>query len=177
MIPHVTQFDEADTTDLEAFRKEQNMLAEKQKLDVKITPLVFILKAAAKALEAHPRFCSALSEDGSKLIMKKYIHIGVAVDTPGGLVVPVVRDVNKKGIYELSRDLTSFTPIVNAPEVAILGVSKSEMKPKWNGKEFAPRLMLPLALSYDHRVIDGADGARFITTMNGVLSDIRRLVL
>ena len=209
MIPHVTQFDEADTTDLEAFRKEQNILAEKQKLDVKITPLVFILKAAAKALEAHPRFCSALSEDGSKLIMKKYIHIGVAVDTPGGLVVPVVRDVNKKGIYELSRDLaeiskkaragkltaadmqggcftisslggiggTSFTPIVNAPEVAILGVSKSEMKPKWNGKEFVPRLMLPLALSYDHRVIDGADGARFITTLSGVLSDIRRLVL
>ncbi|WP_421206874.1 pyruvate dehydrogenase complex dihydrolipoyllysine-residue acetyltransferase [Aeromonas enteropelogenes] len=209
MIPHVTQFDEADTTELEAFRKEQNVLAEKQKLDVKITPLVFILKAAAKALEAHPRFCSSLSEDGSKLIMKKYIHIGVAVDTPNGLVVPVVRDVNKKGIIELSRDLaeiskkaragkltaadmqggcftisslggiggTSFTPIVNAPEVAILGVSKSEMKPKWNGKEFAPRLMLPLALSYDHRVIDGADGARFITTMNGVLSDIRRLVL
>ncbi|MFM5336802.1 pyruvate dehydrogenase complex dihydrolipoyllysine-residue acetyltransferase [Aeromonas enteropelogenes] len=209
MIPHVTQFDEADTTELEAFRKEQNVLAEKQKLDVKITPLVFILKAAAKALEAHPRFCSSLSEDGSKLIMKKYIHIGVAVDTPNGLVVPVVRDVNKKGIIELSRDLaeiskkaragkltasdmqggcftisslggiggTSFTPIVNAPEVAILGVSKSEMKPKWNGKEFVPRLMLPLALSYDHRVIDGADGARFITTMNGVLSDIRRLVL
>ncbi|RQM56964.1 pyruvate dehydrogenase complex dihydrolipoyllysine-residue acetyltransferase [Aeromonas caviae] len=209
MIPHVTQFDEADTTDLEAFRKEQNILAEKQKLDVKITPLVFILKAAAKALEAHPRFCSALSEDGSKLIMKKYIHIGVAVDTPNGLGVPVGRDVNKKGIHELSRDLaeiskkaragkltaadmqggcftisslggiggTSFTPIVNAPEVAILGVSKSEMKPKWNGKEFVPRLMLPLALSYDHRVIDGADGARFITTLSGVLSDIRRLVL
>ncbi|MGL6377579.1 pyruvate dehydrogenase complex dihydrolipoyllysine-residue acetyltransferase [Aeromonas hydrophila] len=209
MIPHVTQFDEADTTELEAFRKEQNAMLEKQKADVKITPLVFILKAAAKALEAHPRFCSSLSEDGSKLIMKKYIHIGVAVDTPNGLVVPVVRDVNKKGIMELSRDLaeiskkaragkltaadmqggcftisslggiggTSFTPIVNAPEVAILGVSKSEMKPKWNGKEFAPRLMLPLALSYDHRVIDGADGACFITTMNGVLSDIRRLVL
>ncbi|MFM1664198.1 pyruvate dehydrogenase complex dihydrolipoyllysine-residue acetyltransferase [Aeromonas salmonicida] len=209
MIPHVTQFDEADTTELEAFRKEQNAMLEKQKSDVKITPLVFILKAAAKALEAHPRFCSALSEDGSKLIMKKYIHIGVAVDTPGGLVVPVVRDVNKKGIYELSRDLaeiskkaragkltaadmqggcftisslggiggTSFTPIVNAPEVAILGVSKSEMKPKWNGKEFVPRLMLPLALSYDHRVIDGADGARFVTTLSGVLSDIRRLVL
>ncbi|MER0500256.1 pyruvate dehydrogenase complex dihydrolipoyllysine-residue acetyltransferase [Aeromonas hydrophila] len=209
MIPHVTQFDEADTTELEAFRKEQNAMLEKQKADVKITPLVFILKAAAKALEAHPRFCSSLSEDGSKLIMKKYIHIGVAVDTPNGLVVPVVRDVSKKGIMELSRDLaeiskkaragkltaadmqggcftisslggiggTSFTPIVNAPEVAILGVSKSEMKPKWNGKEFAPRLMLPLALSYDHRVIDGADGARFITTMNGVLSDIRRLVL
>ena len=209
MIPHVTQFDEADTTELEAFRKEQNLMLEKQKSDVKITPLVFILKAAAKALEAHPRFCSSLSEDGSRIIMKKYINIGVAVDTPNGLVVPVVRDVNKKGIMELSRDLaeiskkaragkltaadmqggcftisslggiggTSFTPIVNAPEVAILGVSKSEMKPKWNGKEFAPRLMLPLALSYDHRVIDGADGARFVTTMNGVLSDIRRLVL
>ncbi len=209
MIPHVTQFDEADTTELEAFRKEQNLMLEKQKSDVKITPLVFILKAAAKALEAHPRFCSSLSEDGSRIIMKKYINIGVAVDTPNGLVVPVVRDVNKKGIMELSRDLaeiskkaragkltaadmqggcftisslggiggTSFTPIVNAPEVAILGVSKSEMKPKWNGKEFTPRLMLPLALSYDHRVIDGADGARFITTMNGVLSDIRRLVL
>ncbi|MGL5091183.1 MAG: pyruvate dehydrogenase complex dihydrolipoyllysine-residue acetyltransferase [Aeromonas sobria] len=209
MIPHVTQFDEADTTELEAFRKEQNLMLEKQKSDVKITPLVFILKAAAKALEAHPRFCSSLSEDGSRIIMKKYINIGVAVDTPNGLVVPVVRDVNKKGIMELSRDLaeiskkaragkltaadmqggcftisslggiggTSFTPIVNAPEVAILGVSKSEMKPKWNGKEFVPRLMLPLALSYDHRVIDGADGARFVTTMNGVLSDIRRLVL
>ena len=209
MIPHVTQFDEADTTELEAFRKEQNLMLEKQKSDVKITPLVFILKAAAKALEAHPRFCSSLSEDGSRIIMKKYINIGVAVDTPNGLVVPVVRDVNKKGIMELSRDLaeiskkaragkltaadmqggcftisslggiggTSFTPIVNAPEVAILGVSKSEMKPKWNGKEFTPRLMLPLALSYDHRVIDGADGARFVTTMNGVLSDIRRLVL
>lgn len=155
------------------------------------------------------RVIREFAASGSKLIMKKYIHIGVAVDTPGGLVVPVVRDVNKKGIHELSRDLaeiskkaragkltaadmqggcftisslggiggTSFTPIVNAPEVAILGVSKSEMKPKWNGKEFVPRLMLPLALSYDHRVIDGADGARFITTLSGVLSDIRRLVL
>ncbi|MGL5304162.1 MAG: 2-oxo acid dehydrogenase subunit E2, partial [Aeromonas sp.] len=209
MIPHVTQFDEADTTELEAFRKEQNILADKQKLGVKITPLVFILKAAAKALEAHPRFCSSLSEDGSRIILKKYIHIGVAVDTPAGLVVPVVRDVNKKGIIELSRELaeisskaragkltaadmqggcftisslggiggTGFTPIVNAPEVAILGVSKSDIKPKWNGKEFAPRLMLPLALSYDHRVIDGAAGARFITTLNDVLTDIRRLVL
>jgi pyruvate dehydrogenase E2 component (dihydrolipoamide acetyltransferase) len=209
MIPHVTQFDEADIGELEAFRKEQNVVAEKQQLGFKITPLVFILKAAAKALEAHPRFCSSLSEDGSTLIMKKYIHIGVAVDTPNGLVVPVVRDVNKKGIYELSKDLaeiskkarsgkltgadmqggcftisslggiggTQFTPIVNAPEVAILGVSKSDMKPKWNGKEFVPQLTLPLALSYDHRVIDGADGARFITTLTGVLSDIRRLVL
>ncbi len=209
MIPHVTQFDETDITDLEAFRKEQNVIADKQQLGFKITPLVFILKAAAKALEAHPRFCSSLSEDGTTLIMKKYIHIGVAVDTPNGLVVPVVRDVNKKGIYELSQDLaeiskkaragkltssdmqggcftisslggiggTSFTPIVNAPEVAILGVSKSDFKPKWNGKEFEARLTLPLALSYDHRVIDGADGARFITTLSGALADIRRLVL
>lgn len=209
MIPHVTQFDEADITELEAFRKQQNSDAEKQKLNVKITPLVFIAKAAAKALEAYPRFNSSLSEDGQMLTLKKYINIGVAVDTPNGLVVPVLRDVNKKGIIELSRELseisqkarsgkltssdmqggcftisslggiggTSFTPIVNAPEVAILGVSRSSMKPVWNGKEFAPRLMLPLALSYDHRVIDGADGARFITYINQVLSDIRRLVM
>ncbi|TDQ57166.1 pyruvate dehydrogenase E2 component (dihydrolipoamide acetyltransferase) [Mesocricetibacter intestinalis] len=209
MIPHVTQWDKADITNLEAFRKEQNQLAEKQKLDVKITPLVFIMKAAAKALEAYPRFNSSLSEDGQRLTLKKYVNIGVAVDTPNGLVVPVFRDVNKKGIIELSRELaeiskkaragkltasdmqggcftisslggiggTHFTPIVNAPEVAILGVSKSEMTPVWNGKEFTPRLMLPLSLSYDHRVIDGADGARFITFINGVLSDLRRLVM
>jgi pyruvate dehydrogenase E2 component (dihydrolipoamide acetyltransferase) len=174
-----------------------------------LTPLVFILKAAAKALEAHPRLNSSLSADGSKLIMKKYIHIGVAVDTPNGLVVPVIRDVNKKSILELTQDLaeiskkaragkltgadmqggcftisslgglgcTQFAPIVNAPEVAILGVSKSDIKPKWNGKEFEPHLMLPVSLSFDHRVIDGADGARFITTLTGLLSDIRRLVL
>ncbi|MFQ1015901.1 pyruvate dehydrogenase complex dihydrolipoyllysine-residue acetyltransferase [Avibacterium paragallinarum] len=209
MIPHVTQWDKADITDLEQFRKEQNVLAEKQKLDVKITPLVFIMKAIAKALEAYPRFNSSLSEDAQSLILKKYINIGVAVDTPNGLVVPVFKDVNKKGIIELSRELaeiskkaragkltasdmqggcftisslggiggTQFTPIVNAPEVAILGVSKSEMTPVWNGKEFTPRLMLPLSLSYDHRVIDGADGARFITFINSVLSDLRRLVM
>ncbi|KGQ69813.1 pyruvate dehydrogenase [Chelonobacter oris] len=209
MIPHVTQWDKADITDLEAFRKEQNVLAEKQKLDVKITPLVFIMKAAAKALEAYPRFNSSISEDAQRLTLKKYINIGVAVDTPNGLVVPVFRDVNKKGIIELSRELaeiskkaragkltasdmqggcftisslggiggTHFTPIVNAPEVAILGVSKSETTPVWNGKDFTPRLMLPLSLSYDHRVIDGADGARFITFINGVLSDLRRLVM
>ncbi|MCW9698040.1 MULTISPECIES: pyruvate dehydrogenase complex dihydrolipoyllysine-residue acetyltransferase [unclassified Avibacterium] len=209
MIPHVTQWDKADITDLEQFRKEQNVLAEKQKLDVKITPLVFIMKAVAKALEAYPRFNSSLSEDAQSLILKKYVNIGVAVDTPNGLVVPVFKDVNKKGIIELSRELaeiskkaragkltasdmqggcftisslggiggTQFTPIVNAPEVAILGVSKSEMTPVWNGKEFTPRLMLPLSLSYDHRVIDGADGARFITFINGVLSDLRRLVM
>lgn len=209
MIPHVTQWDKADITDLEQFRKEQNALLEKTKQDVKVTPLVFIMKAAAKALEAYPRFNSSLSEDGQRLTLKKYVNIGVAVDTPNGLVVPVFKDVNKKGIIELSRELaevskkaragkltasdmqggcftisslggiggTHFTPIVNAPEVAILGVSKSEMTPVWNGKDFTPRLMLPLSLSYDHRVIDGADGARFITYINGVLSDLRRLVM
>ncbi|AHF74308.1 Dihydrolipoamide acetyltransferase component of pyruvate dehydrogenase complex [Candidatus Sodalis pierantonius str. SOPE] len=209
MIPHVTQFDEADITEVEAFRKQQNAEAEKKKLDVKITPLVFIMKAVAKGLEELPRFNSSLSEDAQKLTLKKYINIGVAVDTPNGLVVPVFRDVNKKGIVELSRELaeiskkaragkltasdmqggcftisslggiggTAFTPIVNAPEVAILGVSKLSMKPVWNGKEFAPRLMLSLSLSYDHRVIDGADGARFISFINNVMSDIRRLVM
>jgi len=208
-IPHVTHFDEADITGLEVFRKEQNAIADKQKLGLKISPLVFIMKAAAKALAAHPTFNSSLSSDGESLIMKKYIHIGIAVDTPTGLVVPVVRDVDKKGIYDLSRELgeiskkardgklkatdmqggcftisslggiggTAFTPIVNAPEVAILGVSKSEIKPKWNGKEFEPKLMVPLSTSYDHRVIDGAEAARFSATMAGVLSDIRRLVL
>ncbi len=208
-IPHVTQFDEADITNVEAFRKEQNVMCEKQKLGFKITPLVFILKAAADALRAFPVFSSSLSEDGESLIMKKFIHIGVAVDTPNGLVVPVVRDVNKKGIHELSRELleisikardgklkaadmqggcftisslggiggTAFTPIVNAPEVAILGVSKSEMKPKWNGKDFEPKLMLPLSMSYDHRVIDGALAARFTAHLAGVMSDIRKLIL
>jgi len=208
-IPHVTQFDEADITNVEAFRKEQNVVCEKQKLGFKITPLVFILKAAADALRAYPTFNSSLSEDGESLILKKYIHIGVAVDTPNGLVVPVVRDVDKKGIHELSRELleisvkaregklkaadmqggcftisslggiggTAFTPIVNAPEVAILGVSKSEMKPKWNGKDFEPKLMLPLSMSYDHRVIDGALAARFTVHLAGVMSDIRKLVL
>ncbi|MGB1298129.1 MAG: 2-oxo acid dehydrogenase subunit E2, partial [Psychrobium sp.] len=208
-IPHVTHFDEADITELEVFRKEQNAIAEKQKLGLKISPLVFIMKAAAKALAAHPTFNSSLSADGESLVLKKYIHIGIAVDTPNGLVVPVVRDVDQKGIHELSRELgeiskkardgklkaadmqggcftisslggiggTAFTPIVNAPEVAILGVSKSEMKPKWNGKEFLPKLMVPLSTSYDHRVIDGAEAARFSATLAGVLSDIRRLVL
>lgn len=208
-IPHVTHFDEADITELEVFRKEQNAIAEKQKLGLKISPLVFIMKAAAKALAAHPTFNSSLSADGESLVLKKYIHIGIAVDTPNGLVVPVVRDVDKKGIHDLSRELgeiskkardgklkasdmqggcftisslggiggTAFTPIVNAPEVAILGVSKSEIKPKWNGKEFLPKLMVPLSTSYDHRVIDGAEAARFSATLAGVLSDIRRLVL
>jgi len=208
-IPHVTQFDEADITNVEAFRKEQNVVCEKQKLGFKITPLVFILKAAADALRTFPTFNSSLSEDGESLILKKYIHIGVAVDTPNGLVVPVVRDVDQKGIHQLSRELleisikaregklkatdmqggcftisslggiggTAFTPIVNAPEVAILGVSKSEMKPKWNGKEFEPKLMLPLSMSYDHRVIDGALAARFTVHLASVMSDIRKLIL
>ena len=209
MIPHVTHFDKTDITDLEAFRKQQNAEAEKRKLDVKFTPVVFIMKAVAAALEQMPRFNSSLSEDAQRLTLKKYINIGVAVDTPNGLVVPVFKDVNKKSITELSRELTviskkardgkltagemqggcftissigglgttHFAPIVNAPEVAILGVSKSAMEPVWNGKEFVPRLMMPISLSFDHRVIDGADGARFITIINNMLSDIRRLVM
>ncbi|ABM04628.1 2-oxoglutarate dehydrogenase complex, dihydrolipoamide acetyltransferase E2 component [Psychromonas ingrahamii 37] len=208
-IPHVTQFDEVDITELEAFRKEQNAIAVKRDLGLKISPLVFMMKAVAKALQQYPDFNSSLSADGESLILKKYINIGIAVDTPNGLVVPVVKDVINKGIYDLSRELgeiskkaragklttrdmqggsmtisslggiggTQFTPIVNAPEVAILGVSKSAMKPLWNGKEFEPRLMVPLALSYDHRVIDGAEGARFITAINNYLSDLRTLIL
>lgn len=208
-IPHVTQFEEADITDIEAFRKEQNVIAEKRKLGVKITPLVFMMKAVADALKAYPTFNTSLSESGESLIQKKYYHIGIAVDTPGGLVVPVVRDVDKKGILEISRELTeisikardgklkatdmqgscftisslggiggtAFTPIVNAPDVAILGVSKSEMKPKWNGKDFEPRLMLPLSLSYDHRVIDGALAARFAVHLAQVLADLRQILL
>lgn len=209
MIPHVTQWDKADITDSEAFRKAENALAAKKKRDIKYTPLVFIMKAVAKALEEFPRFNSSLSEDAQRLTLKKYVNIGVAVDTPNGLVVPVFRDVNKKTITELSKEIavisqkardgkltssdmqggcftisslggiggTHFTPIVNAPEVAILGVSKSEMEPVWNGSEFKPRLRLPLSLSYDHRVIDGADGARFITYLSDVLADLRRLVM
>ena len=208
-IPHVTQFDEADITDVEDFRKEQNAYHAKIKSGLKITPLVFVMKAVAKALEKYEVFNSSLSDDGESLIIKKFINIGIAVETPGGLVVPVIRDVNKKGIEELSRELietskkaregklkaadmqggtftisslggiggTAFTPIVNAPEVAILGVSKSEMKPKWNGKEFEPRLMVPLSLSYDHRVIDGAVGARFSTEVAANLTDLRRIIL
>lgn len=208
-IPHVTQFDEADITELEAFRKGENEQLAKRKADVKFTPLVFIMKALAKALAEFPQFNSSLHEDGEHLIMKKYIHIGIAVDTPKGLVVPVIRDVDKKGIVELSRELadvsirardgklksadmqggcmsisslggiggTAFTPIVNAPEVAILGVSKSDFKPVWNGKEFEPRLMLPLSLSYDHRVIDGALAARFTVYLSSVLADIRKIIL
>ncbi|QJR80003.1 dihydrolipoyllysine-residue acetyltransferase [Alteromonas pelagimontana] len=208
-IPHVTQFEEADITDMEAFRKQQNQVAEKRKLGVKITPLVFMMKAVADALKAYPIFNTSLSASGESLIQKKYYHIGIAVDTPGGLVVPVVRDVDQKGIHELSKELmdisvkardgklkaadmqgscftisslggiggTAFTPIVNAPDVAILGVSKSDIKPKWNGKEFEPRLMLPLSLSYDHRVIDGAVAARFAVHLKDVLEDLRNILL
>lgn len=206
-VPHVTQFDEADITEMEAFRKQTG---EELKNDgIKITPLAFIMKAVAASLKAFPRFNSSLDHSGQNLIQKHYYHIGVAVDTPDGLVVPVVRDVDQKSLIDISQEIrafakkardkklkpsdmqggcfsisslggiggTKFTPIVNAPEVAILGVSKSSMQPVWNGKEFAPRLMLPLSLSYDHRVIDGADGARFITHLSKLLSDIRRLML
>jgi pyruvate dehydrogenase E2 component (dihydrolipoamide acetyltransferase) len=205
MIPHVTQHDEADITEQEAFRKK---LGEEHK-DLKISPLVFQIKAVVAALQAFPQFNASLDESGEKLILKKYFHIGIAVDTPDGLVVPVIRDADRKGLLELARELaelsarardkklgpaemsggcfsisslggiggTAFTPIVNAPEVAILGVSRAQMKPVWNGKEFAPRLMLPLSLSYDHRVVDGAAAARFAAFLATALGDIRRLLL
>ena len=203
--PHVTQFDEADITELEEFRKAQNQVAK----DFKLSPLVFIIKAVAKALAIHPKFNSSLSSDGQELIMKQYYNIGVAVDTPNGLLVPVLKDVDKKGFKQIAIELaelsakardgkltsndmsggcftisslggiggTYFTPIINAPEVAILGISKSSIKPIFDGKDFKPRLMLPLSLSYDHKVIDGADGARFTTTVSQLLSDIRLLSL
>jgi pyruvate dehydrogenase E2 component (dihydrolipoamide acetyltransferase) len=206
-IPHVTQNDEADITELEAFRK--SMADEAQKQGAKLTPLVFIMKAVVTALKAHPEFNSSLAPAGDALILKQYYHIGVAVDTPGGLVVPVVRNVDQKGVLQLAKELgelsakardgklgpaemqggsfsisslggiggTHFTPIINAPEVAILGVSKSAMKPVWKDGQFVPRLMMPLSLSYDHRAVDGAQGARFITHLSAVLSDIRRVLL
>jgi pyruvate dehydrogenase E2 component (dihydrolipoamide acetyltransferase) len=206
-IPHVTQFDEADTTELEAFR--QGMKEEAARKGVRLTPLVFIMKAVCASLREFPQFNASLDEEKENLVLKKYTNIGVAVDTPEGLMVPVIRDVDKKGFYDLAGELmeiserarngalmpadlqggsfsisslggiggTNFTPIVNAPEVAILGVARSQMKPVWNGKEFKPRLMLPLALSYDHRVIDGAAGARFITYLSRILNDIRKVML
>ena len=209
IIPHVTQFDEADITELEEFRKEQNTIYSKMNSDVKISPLVFAVKAVAKALRLYPNFNASLSTDGQSMIFKKYVNVAVAVDTPNGLVVPVIKDADKKGFEEIALELkelsikakagkltandmqgacftisslggiggTAFTPIVNAPEVAILGLSKSEFKPKYNGKEFVPRLMLPLSLSYDHRAIDGADGARFVTTLSSLLGDIRKILL
>ncbi|MDH5693368.1 MAG: dihydrolipoyllysine-residue acetyltransferase [Gammaproteobacteria bacterium] len=206
-IPHVTQFDEADITDLEEFRK--SMVAEYKDRGIKITLLCFLMKALVSALREYPRFNSSLDASGENLIYKKYFNIGIAVDTPNGLVVPVVKDVDRKTIVELAEELgeisnkardkklktsdmqggsisisslgglggTKFTPIVNAPEVAILGVSRSKVQPVWNGKEFEPRLILPLSLSYDHRVIDGADGARFTSFLSRVLSDTRRMLL
>ncbi len=204
-MPHVTQFDDADITELEKFRKEQNALAD----GFKLSPLVFVVKAVAKALAIHPKFNSSLSADGQSIIMKKYFNIAIAVDTPNGLVVPVIKDVNNKGFKQIALDMaeiskkardgklkaqdmqgasftisslggiggTNFTPIINAPEVAILGLSKSEIKPVWDGENFQPRLTLPMSLSYDHKVIDGADGARFTTTLSQLLSDIRLLSL
>jgi pyruvate dehydrogenase E2 component (dihydrolipoamide acetyltransferase) len=211
-IPHVTQFDEADITELEFFRKSQKEIAEKQ--GVKLTPVVFLMKAVVAALKQFPKFNSSLASSGEELVLKKYFHIGVAVDTPNGLVVPVIRNVDQKGLFELAADLgaigkkardgkltgadmqggcftisslggiggTAFTPIINAPEVAILGVSKSQMKPIYfddavGDNKFQPRLMLPLSLSYDHRVIDGADSVRFTSFLVNLLADIRRLLL
>jgi pyruvate dehydrogenase E2 component (dihydrolipoamide acetyltransferase) len=205
MIPHVTQFEEADITEMEAFRKKLG----EENPDRKITPLVFQIKAVVAALKQFPTFNASLDASGENLIRKKYFHVGIAVDTPDGLVVPVIRDCDQKGLLQLAAELgeiskkardkklgpadmsggcfsisslggiggTSFTPIINAPEVAILGVSKAATRPVWNGKEFAPRLMLPLSLSYDHRVIDGADAARFASFLANQLGDIRRLLL
>jgi pyruvate dehydrogenase E2 component (dihydrolipoamide acetyltransferase) len=206
-LPLVTYHDEADITDMEAFRNALN--AEKANGELKITGLMFIIKALVAAMQQFPSFNASLSADGESLILKKYFNIGIAVDTPNGLVVPVLRNVNNKNINELASELaeksekarmgkllpadmqggcmtisslggiggTAFTPIVNAPEVAILGVTRAKMQPVWNGKEFVPRLMLPLDLSYDHRVIDGAEGARFMAAVKQILSDIRRLLL
>ena len=205
MIPHVTQFDEADITDLEAFRARVN--EENAKSGAKVTPLAFLIKACVAALKKFPTFNASI--DGDNLVLKQYWHIGFAADTPNGLVVPVLKDADKKGVVEIARETselaakgregklgpaemqggtftisslggiggTAFTPIINAPEVAILGVSKAAMKPVWNGKEFVPRLMMPLSLSYDHRVIDGAAAARFTTYLVQVIADLRRGML
>ena len=206
-IPHVTQFDEADITELESFRKQNSTVAEKQ--GFKLTMLAFLVKASVTALKQFPEFNASLDRSGENLVLKKYFHIGVAVDTPDGLVVPVIRDADRKGVFDLAKELadisrlarekklkagdmqggtfsisslggiggTLFTPIINAPEVAILGVSRSATRPVWDGKAFVPRLVLPLSLSYDHRVIDGASGARFTAYLSTVLSDIRRTLL
>lgn len=206
-VPHVTQFDECDITELEVFRKAQKSLAEAH--GTKLTPLPFILKAVAHVMKTLPQFCASLSADGENMIYKQYIHIGVAVDTPDGLLVPVIKNVDQKSLLDIAQECidlagkargkklkpdemqggcftisslgsiggTAFTPIVNAPEVAILGLSKANIKPVWNGSEFEPKLMLPLSLSYDHRAINGADAAKFTTLLGEVLSDIRRLLL
>lgn len=206
-IPHVTQFDECDITEMDQFRKD--MKAKAEKMGVKLTPLVFVMKAVVKALQDFPNFNASLSPDGQSLIKKHYYNIGVAVDTPNGLVVPVFRDVDQKGVFELSKELmeisgkardgklspadmsggtftisslggiggTQFTPIVNAPEVAIMGLSKAKMQPVWNGADFEPRLVMPFSVSYNHRVVDGAEGVRFTTTVGQYLSDLRQLIL
>lgn len=206
-VPHVTQFDECDITELDQFRKDQKAAAEKQ--GIKLTPLVFVMKAVVKALQDFPSVNASLSPDGQSIIKKHYYNIGIAVDTPNGLMVPVVKDVDKKGVYELSRDLmeisakardgklsaadmsggsftisslggiggTQFTPIVNAPEVAIMGLSKAKMQPVWNGSEFIPRLIMPFSVSYDHRALDGAEGVRFTTAVGHYLADLRQLIL
>lgn len=206
-VPHVTQFIESDITDLEAFRQAEKGALAKQ--GIRLTPIVFIMKAVAAALKAFPHVNASLDASGQNLVLKEYVHIGVAVDTPNGLVVPVIRDVDQKSLTDLAKELgemgekaragaltpgdmqggcftisslggiggTAFTPIVNAPEVAILGVSRSETKPKWVDGAFEPRLMLPLSLSYDHRVIDGADGARFAVFVSACLEDLRKLML
>ena len=206
-VPHVTQFDDADITEMETFRK--SLKAEGEKRGIKVTPVAFLIKAAAAALAANPEFNRSLAGDGENYVQKHYINIGMAVDTPRGLVVPVIKDADKKGIWEISSDVINmatlaregklkpndmqggcftisslgaiggngFTPIVNSPEVGILGVSKSQMKPIWDGSDFQPRLMLPLALSYDHRVINGGDAGRFMTYLVKTLSDIRHLTL
>ncbi len=206
-VPMVTHHDVADITEMEDFR--QSLKAEAEKRGVKVTFLAFIMKALVAAMKAYPEFNASLSSDGSSLILKKYFHIGIAVDTPNGLVVPVFKDVDEKNIFDLAEEMasvsskaregklspkemqgacmtisslggiggTAFTPIVNAPEVAILGVTRSDMQPKWNGKEFEPRLMLPLDLTYDHRVIDGAAAAKFMATLSGFLHDIRHILL
>ena len=206
-VPHVTQFEDADITDMEAFRKSQKAAGEKK--GVKMTPLPFLLKACATALAELPQFNVSLDMERKEVVRKQYIHIGIAVDTPNGLMVPVIRDVDKKGLWELAAESaelaqkardkklkpaemqgacftitslggiggTAFTPIVNAPEVAILGVSKAAMKPVWDGSEFQPRLMLPLSLSYDHRAVNGADAARFTSVLSQLLGDIRTLLL
>jgi len=206
-VPHVTQFDEADITEMEAFRKQMGKEMEKE--GIKITPLAFIIRAVVSSLKAYPRFNSSLDASGENLVLKKYFNVGVAVDTPNGLVVPVIKNADQKSLVEISQEIrelagkardktlkpsdmkggnisisslggiggTKFTPIVNAPEVAVLGVSRSKIEPQWDGNEFQPRLMLPLSLSYDHRVIDGADAARFTTHLSKMLSDIRRMVI
>ncbi len=206
-VPHVTQFDEADITGLEQFRK--SLAKEAERKSVRMTPLIFLMKAVVSALREFPNFNASLDASGENLVMKKYFHIGIAVDTPNGLVVPVVRDVDQKGLFDLAAELgeislrardgklspaemqggcftisslggiggTNFTPIVNAPEVAILGVSRSKMQPVYVDGEFVPRLILPLGLSYDHRVIDGAQAARFASFLSQIISDIRRVLL